>query len=375
MLSEIKTHPLAPWLALLHTAGIGPRRFAALLEKIGNPSTILQLDKTQLQQTGLSEKIARALLSPRWTAVAQDLDWLNANEQHHIICLHDTTYPSCLKEIPDPPPVLFVIGNVDHLNWPQLAVIGSRNPSPGGVETAYQFSKEIATRQFTITSGLALGIDCAAHQGALASADGQTIAVMGTGPDQVYPKRHQKLAENIIQRGALVTEFAPGTQAKAENFPRRNRIISGLCTGVLVVEANIKSGSLITARLALEQNREVFAIPGSIHSPTSRGCHQLIKQGAKLVETTHDIWEEINPQFLFDTTSHTPAIQSDLFSRKELDPSSHLIMTNLGHDPVTMDTLISRSRLTAEQLSAILLGLELKGLVTTMPGGYYCKRT
>ncbi len=374
MLSDIKTHPLAPWLSLLHSPGIGPRRYAVLLEKLGSPANIIQCNKSQLQQTGLSEKIIAAILSPRWDLVARDLEWLNANEQHHILTLHDDAYPTYLKEISDPPPLLFVIGSLHHLNKPQLAIIGSRNPSPGGLETAFQFAKDIANHQLNITSGLALGIDAAAHQGALASQQGNTIAVMGTGPDQVYPKRHQKLAASIIQQGALITEFSPGTQAKAENFPRRNRIISGLSSGVLVVEANIKSGSLITARLAMEQDRDVFAVPGSIHSPTSRGCHQLIKQGAKLVETTQDIWEEISLNFL--SPSSSPATtQPDLFHPTEHDPDTRLLMANLDYDPVTMDTLIARSRLTSEQLSAILLGLELRGLVTTLPGGYYCKRT
>lgn len=279
--------------------------------------------------------------------------------------IHATRH--CL-EISDPPPLLFVIGNPDLLQQSQLAMVGSRNPSVDGRENAQAFARELVNQGLVITSGLALGIDAAAHQGALAG-DGLTIAVTGTGLDRVYPARHRALAKEIAARGALVSEFPIGTPALAENFPRRNRIISGLSLGTLVVEAAPQSGSLITARLAAEQGREVFAIPGSIHNPLARGCHQLIRQGAKLVESVADILEEIHVTY----APKASVTQDNSQTTPDLDDNSLILWSNLGSAPTSVDTLVSRSQLTTEQVSSILLIMELQGWVTSAPGGMYLR--
>ena len=279
-------------------------------------------------------------------------------------------YP--FTELPDPPPLLFVQGDPDLLARPQLAIVGSRNPSPVGHRTAQEFARHLAGGGLIVTSGLALGIDGAAHRGALAA--GTTIAVMGTGPDRIYPARHQALARRIAASGALVTEFPPGVGAQAENFPRRNRIISGLCVGTLVVEATRRSGSLITARLASEQGREVFAIPGSIHNPLARGCHALIRQGAKLVETAQDIVEELAP-LLGSLTAFS--LQPDPVAAPgeavALDADYAHLLAVMGHDPLSPDELIRASGLSAETVASMLLLLELEGLVAACPGGRYCR--
>lgn len=281
--------------------------------------------------------------------------------------LEDERYPSLLKEIPDPPAVLFVYGEPGILNQPQLAMVGSRHHSPGGRDTPRDFARYLASAGLVITSGMALGIDAACHQGAL-DGGGQTIAVTGTGLDRIYPARHRDLAHEIAENGALVSEFPIGMPPLAGNFPRRNRIISGLSLGVLVVEAAIKSGSLITARLALEQGREVLAIPGSIHNPHSRGCNSLIRQGAKLVETAQDVLEEL------------PGIQgsnleiSGYFkdSRQfELNESYKKVLESVGHESTAVDTVVERSGLTADAVCSMLLILELQGFVAASNGGYY----
>ncbi|MGH8552168.1 MAG: DNA-processing protein DprA, partial [Methylococcales bacterium] len=256
------------------------------------PATLFEEERHCLSELGLNQATIEYLKSPDWAAIDNDLEWLN-QPGHQAVTLDDPRYPSRLKEIAVPPPVLFVTGEVSLLSTPQLAIVGSRNPSPSGIDIARDFAANLCGSGLTITSGMALGIDGAAHEGCLA-AGGKTIAVLGTGPDRVYPARHKQLAWKIAERGCLVTEFPPGTRPKASNFPRRNRVISGLSLGVLVVEAAIESGSLITARLALEQGREVFAIPGFIHNPLARGCNALIKKGAKLVESVHDILEELH---------------------------------------------------------------------------------
>jgi DNA processing protein len=277
-----------------------------------------------------------------------------------------------LREIPDPPPLLFVHGDPEVLHTPQLAMVGSRNPSVSGSETAREFAYHLATSGLSITSGLAIGIDGASHAGAL-DAGGITIAVTGTGLDRVYPASQHDLAHRIAEQGALVSEFPPQTQVKSGNFPRRNRIISGLALGTLVVEAAHKSGSLITARLASEQGREVFAIPGSIHNPMARGCHRLIRQGAKLVETANDVLEELAP--LLQELEPLPhqGTQESLELRDELDAEYQLLLKCMGFDPTPIDLLIERSGLTAEVVSSMLILLELEGHVSSAPGGIYCR--
>ncbi len=292
--------------------------------------------------------------------------WL-AQEHNHLLTLRDVAYPALLREIPDPPPLLFVCGDPALLSSPQIAVVGSRNPTPGGCDNAQAFSAHLVQAGLTVTSGLALGIDACAHRAALA-AGGRTIAVAGTGLDRVYPARHRDLAHEIARQGALISEFPLGTPPRRENFPRRNRIISGLSLGVLVVEAARESGSLITARLAADQGREVFAIPGSIHSPQSRGCHALIRQGAKLVETAQDLLEELDA---LAGAAHAAVAHAARAPEAALVPDMRRLLEQLGYDPVDIDTLTARSGLTPDAVSSMLLQMELRGLVACCPGGKY----
>jgi len=367
---SVSEDELAYWLALLLTPGIGTRRFQALLSKVGSPLEIFNTPTQQLIDNKIiPPTIATRLSTPDWPQVEKQLHWQQQPDNQIITCC-DAIYPALLREISDPPPLLFVQGDIATLSRQQIAIVGSRNPSPDGTENTFAFARELARHGHVITSGLALGVDTAAHKGALAG-KGSTIAVMGTGPDHRYPKSNRHLADNIRQNGALVTEFPVGTPPLAENFPRRNRIISGMSLGVLVTEAALRSGSLITARSALEQGREVFAIPGSIHNPLARGCHSLLRDGAKLVESTQDILEELGA---LSSLMPTPQQASTLplFS-KPLDPSEQKVLSHLGFDPCSIDTLVERTELTAEELSAILLVLELHNYVKTTPGGHYIR--
>jgi DNA processing protein len=314
---------------------------------------------------GLKSDVAQAIKQPDWSIIDADLAWLE-QKNNSVITLADSDYPALLKEIPDPPPLLFVRGNPELLSLPQIAIVGSRNPSQLGLETATAFAKALSQCGLVITSGLALGIDAASHQGAL-SAKGYTIAVAGTGLDRVYPARHIDLATEIVNTGAMVSEFPPGTLAKANHFPRRNRIISGLCQGLLVVEAAKESGSLITARLALEQNRDVFAIPGSIHNPLARGCNALIREGAKLVETAQDILEEFNQYFQQDENIRATTMQSTL------DLEQQTLLNRVMFSPTTIDKLVEDSGLSVEIVSSMLLILELQGYIEANAGGSYTR--
>lgn len=304
--------------------------------------------------------------------VRKDLTWLRDNKIH-LLDTHSEHYPHTLREIRRAPPILYVWGDPSALAMPQIAVVGSRSPTPGGRENAQQFARELAANGITVTSGLALGVDVAAHTGAL-SVKGKTIAVLGTGIDQIYPQRHMQIAQEIVAGGgAVITEFPLGSQPLPANFPQRNRIISGLSFGVLVVEAAVKSGSLITARYALQQDREVFAIPGSIHNPLSKGCHALIKDGAKLVETAKDVIDEIQGflSLKWQELDQDPA-QTALKVAEELVDSEHeeAILAHIGYDPVSLDVLMQRTGLGAGELMAALLTMELKGLVGNMGNGY-----
>jgi DNA processing protein len=324
--------------------------------------------------SSVSERTKQGLLHPKWDEVERDLAWLDEKANRYIVTIDDPRYPTLLKQIADPPCLLFVEGNVDLLSTWQLAMVGSRNPTASGRDTAYEFARYLTQAELTITSGLAMGVDAAAHQGALSSM-GKTIAVVGTGLDIVYPSKHKKLADQIIENGAIVSEFPIGTTPRAENFPRRNRLISGLSLGTLVVEAALQSGSLITARTAMEQGREVFAIPGSIHNPLARGCHKLIKEGVKLVETGADIIEELGA--LACVSQMTSVRQQSEITRTdddvEDDADYQCLFEHLGFDPVSIDVLISKSKLTAEVVSSMLLLLELQGRVESLPGGRYTR--
>ena len=349
------------------TSGVGPATFTKLLEQFSDPEAIFANISSA---RGVSDKVKNNLSNPDWAVVEEDLVWLSQPNRHAIM-IDDPRYPILLKNIPDPPIILFVHGDPDLLSQWQIALVGSRNPTASGRDTAYDFARFLAESGLTITSGLALGIDAAAHQGALA-VQGKTVAVLGTGLDRVYPAKHRDMAHEIASTGALVSEFALGTPPRAENFPRRNRIISGLSLGTLVVEAALRSGSLITARMALEQGREVFAIPGSIHNPLVKGCHRLIREGAKLVETASDILEELGALAGVETT--TNAISTPVTDNKlEIDADYQLLFESLGYDPIGIDVLIERCGLTAETVSSMLLLLELQGQVESLPGGRYVR--
>ncbi len=355
---------------MLRAPGIGPARFARLLDHFGSAAAAFAAGRAEWVGLELPTPALEYLSAPDWRGVEQDLAWLEQADSH-LLALDDRRYPPLLRQIPYPPPLLFVRGDPGCLRAPQLAIVGTRNPTPLGRETAHRFAAFLTGAGMVITSGLALGIDAAAHQGALAGG-GRTIAVMGTSLDRVYPAKHRDLAHAIAEQGALVSEFPIGTSPAAGNFPQRNRLISGLALGVLVVEAAAQSGSLITARQAVEQGREVFAIPGSIHNPLAKGCHALIRQGAKLVETAADILEELGSLAAAGAeTSTFPMEASPAVS--PLDDDYRQLLAAIGDEPVGVDSLVERCGLTAEVVSSMLLILELEGYVAAVPGGLYCR--
>ena len=349
---------LAAWLRLTLIPGIGGETQRKLLAAFGLPESIFAAGRLATRAVAGDRADLLFDFDPA-ESVDRSMAWA-AQPGQHIVTLADAEYPKALLEIADPPCLLYVRGNPGLLEKRGLAVVGSRNATPQGVQTAENFAKALAGKGLAIISGLALGIDAAAHRGALA-AGGETIAVIGTGADRLYPARNRELALAIAEHGAIVSEFPLGTPAIAANFPRRNRIISGLSRGVLVVEAALESGSLITARLAAEQGREVFAIPGSIHSPVARGCHKLIKQGAKLVETALDILEEFG--------NYPEA--ADIGPSSLLAGEENAVLGALGHDPCNLDDLAERTGLAADRLLTELLTLELAGQVATLPGNRY----
>jgi DNA processing protein len=348
---------LAAWIALGQVSGLGGKGQRQLLQAFGSPSAIFAASSSSLAQyvkPAIAQAIGRGIDEAVLVTLA---NWLD-DPNNGIVTLADADYPRSLLNIPDPPLLLYIKGRRALLNAPALAIVGSRNATPQGLSNAESFAQALSSAGICIVSGMAHGIDAAAHRGGLLDR-GSSIAVIGTGLDKVYPAANRELAHLLASQGLLVSEFALGTPPLAANFPRRNRIISGLSMGCLIVEASLQSGSLITARLASEQGRDVFAIPGSIHSPQARGCHHLIKQGAKLVECAQDILDE-----LVGLSTPAPDEQTSI-------PESHPLYSYLGFDPVDLDTLSLRSGLTIEALSAILLQLELEGRVSTLPGGFY----
>lgn len=349
---------------MLRTPGIGCRTFLKLLNT-HEPAQLFAESRQALGSLGLKTDTINAIDKPDWSIINYDLSWL-AQVNNHVLTITDPDYPPLLKQLTDPPPLLFIRGNPLLLSLPQIAIVGSRNPSSLGIETAFNFSKSLSQQGFVITSGLALGIDAASHRGAL-NAKAHTIAVAGTGLDRVYPARHKDLATEIVNTGAMVSEFPPGTAAKASNFPRRNRIISGLSQGLLVVEAARFSGSLITARMALEQNREVFAIPGSIQNPLARGCNALIREGAKLVETTQDILEELNQYYQQDNNLIPNQNQSTL------DLELQTLLNRVLFSPTSIDNLVAETGESVESISSMLLILELQGYLEATAGGCYTR--
>ena len=349
---------LEPWLRLSLLPGLGDESFRRLLIAFRSPDQILAASHRELSRVVPAKLASRILDAGARESLERVATWLQ-DPSNSVITLSDARYPQSLLQIPDPPPVLYVKGRADLLNVPALAVVGSRHATPQGAALAESFATSLSDAGLTIVSGLALGIDAAAHRGGLA-ARSSSIAVVGTGLDIVYPARNRALAHDLAERGALVSEFPLGTGPIAGNFPRRNRLISGLARGCLVIEAAAQSGSLITARLANEQGREVFAVPGSVHSPLSKGCHELIKQGAKLVESARDVLEEL----------HLP-VPSPTAPGPSTQPREDALLEHLGFDPCDIDTLAARSGLPSDAVSALLTQLEIDGRVAAMPGGKY----
>jgi len=372
----ISQNSLESWLSLRHTPGVGNTTFHALLDTFGTVDAVLHASRQQLSEVAMKSAIKadviNALSKQSKPDISADINWL-AEDNHHIITLFDETYPAGLKELPDAPPILYVRGDIDYLAQPQLAMVGSRNPTAAGRNTAREFAQHLSNAGITITSGLASGIDGASHEGALQGLAG-TIAVVAHGLDIVYPAQHQKLAQQITEHGAVISEMPIGTQPQRGLFPRRNRLISALTLGTLVVEAAKKSGSLITARYATEQNKEVFAIPGSIHNPMAKGCHQLIRQGAKLVETASDILEELCISCK-KTTSYAKKpekyIQENLKdTHQALDPDHQKLLKCLAYEPTSIDELVLRSQFTAAEVASMLLIMELEGIIVCQHGRY-----
>jgi len=359
---------LASWLQLTLTPGLGAATLRAMLKRFGLPQAILQRRRSELAAF-VPPQVLAALDSPAvHEAVTRSLEWALAPGRA-IITLADEGYPRSLLEIVDPPALLYAAGRVELASRPALAVVGSRNASPQGERNAESFARALSDAGLTIVSGLALGIDAAAHRGGLAGGS-STIAVLGAGVDVAYPQRNAGLAIEIAGRGLLLSEFPPGAPPAAHNFPRRNRLISGLAQGCLVVEAALASGSLITARAAADQGREVFAIPGSIHSPLTKGCHALIKSGAKLVESADDVLAEL-AGFRPSGFASTVAPAGGPAASGGLAGAEAGLLEHMGHDPVDVDSLCSRAGLSAEQVASGLLHLELDGRVTSLPGGLY----
>ena len=361
---DVKAARSEAWAALAQKA-LPLDTLVTLLRAFGEPSAILNASRSALAAVVPAAAVSR-LMEPLPEASATAIRAWLAEPGNELIAWDDPEYPRALLELGHAPPVLYFVGRRELLNRPALAIVGSRNATPQGLDNARAFARALADAGLTIISGLALGIDAAAHEGAL-EGNGATLAVVGTGLDRVYPARHRELAHRLAARGGLLSEFLPGTPARASNFPRRNRLISGLARGVLVVEAALSSGSLITARYAGEQGREVFAIPGSIHSPLARGCHKLIREGAKLVETAQDVLAELGLANRTATLVHTITVDEE-------GPHAALLGA-LAADPADLDQLAARTGLSTQALCANLMALELDGKVAALPGGRWQRRS
>lgn len=349
------------YLALNRMNKVGPRTVMKLVERWPNLEEMFKQSAKQLEQFGLPAWLAHSISEFDLHTIDADFAWLNSSDNHHILTWDSIDYPKLLRQIPDPPVILYLKGNLSALNSIKIAIVGSRNPSITGQENARQFARDLSKQQIAIVSGLALGIDAQAHQGCL-DGKGQTIAVLGTGIDRIYPRRHMNLAQQIEENGLLISELPLSSPPISGHFPRRNRIISGLSLCILVIEAAIKSGSLITARMAVEQNRDVMAIPGSIHNPLAQGCHYLIKQGAKLVTTVSDILDELgmmNPQ---ENINDNPMIS--------LASENENLVKFIGFEVTTIDQIIARSGYSVGQVTSELADLELNGTICSVPGGY-----
>ncbi|MEM5384537.1 DNA-processing protein DprA [Paraburkholderia phymatum] len=379
-------HELSAWLRLAVAPGLKPAALRQMLTAFGLPDAVLAQPFAALAQA-TDEGSARAALAPPAPDFAEQFDTVRAwREQpgNALVTLDDPAYPPALLTMPDPPPLLYVKGRIELLHARGVAVVGSRSATPQGLEDAARFARTLSDAGLAVVSGLALGIDGAAHRGAL-QGRGSTIAVIGTGADIVYPPSHQALAQQIAERGAIISEWPLGTPARSAHFPQRNRLIAGLVSGVLIVEAAMRSGSLITARLANEMGRDVFAIPGSIHAPLARGCHRMIKQGAKLVETPEDVLEELGlaippapapvPTRRLRALTQMPS--ADESARGEgdvgLTAEARCLLDALGHSPATLEILAERTEMDDTLLQSTLLRLELAGELCALPGGRYVR--
>ena len=362
---------LVHWFALLRAPSITTASIYRILDEFGSLENIFHMDAESLLRSGLPPKTVNSLRHPDWNAVDEDLEWHRQSDHHLITCIDDR-YPVLLKEIHDSPPALYLSGDAGILSSMQISIVGSRRPSVDGRRNTVFFAGMLARLGLTITSGLAAGLDSEAHKSALA-AEGKSIAVLGSGLNHIYPKSNIKLSQQIIEkRGAVISELPPDFGPRPMNFPRRNRIISGLSLGTLVVEAAANSGSLITARCAMEQGREVFAVPGSIHNPLTRGCHELIRQGANLAENVNDILVEIGPLASLVSRGGQDRHEDDK-KIKGLDELDKLLLDNIGSRPVPIDSLVEMTALTVPVVSARLLKLELAGLIVSAPGGTYLR--
>jgi DNA processing protein len=360
------------WMALSRAPALDVPILCAAFELLGGIAGFIEASDEARQSAGIPVPARAYLRSAAGSPSGVERAWIQS-PHHHLVTFTDPRYPASLRGLQRCPIALYVAGKPEVLNEPQLSIVGSRNPTPAGRDTAFAFAESLAQCGLAITSGLAAGIDSAAHRGALA-AQGITVAVLGNGIDSIYPRGNQSLSEEIRFRGALISEFPLGTPPRRENFPQRNRIIAGLSLGTLVVEAARRSGSLITARLAGDQNRELFAVPGSIHNPLSRGCHELIRQGAKLTETTADILSELNFSAFFDRArrvSAGPDSAADLAAG--MDKEHKILLDALGFDPADLDMLVVRTGFKAEAVSSMMLILELEGHVQAAPGGRYSR--
>lgn len=361
------------WFRLLEAPGIGLEHARRLLTAFGSPAAVLAATEDALRSAAGARAAAALREEPPTfrTRLAAARAWLNDGPARGFLTLGDPAYPPLLLQTADPPLLMYFQGDLSLLSRPSVAVVGSRRPTAQGRDNARAFARALADEGLVVVSGLAQGVDGAAHEGALAGTAG-TVAVVGTGLDRVYPPAHRALAHRIAERGLLVSEYAPGTPALPDNFPRRNRIIAGVSLGTLVVEAALRSGSLITARLASEAGREVFAVPGSIHAPQSKGCHWLIQQGAKLVESAADVVDELAGQRRGETAEQAPLFGAD--PDAEGDGAEDPLLAALGHDPMGLDALQARTGWPTAELTARLMDLELDGHVARLPGGLYQRR-
>ncbi|MCG8669892.1 MAG: DNA-processing protein DprA [Pseudomonadales bacterium] len=375
------------WLALWRVPQVGPGLFKQLLQHCGDISRCFHMSADELLKLGLSEHQIAAIhgfqmgVDPLLSkGVDADLAWLQ-EENSHVITFEDPLYPALLKTIPSAPPLLFVKGDVGLLNWPQIAIVGSRQPTRQGLQNAKDFAKHFVREGFAVTSGLAMGVDAAAHMGAIAG-NGPTIGVTAHGLDKIFPKRNRPLAAEMLNKGAWVSEFPVGVVPRPNYFPRRNRIISGLSLGVLVVEAAVKSGSLITARQAIQQNREVFAIPGSIHNPLAKGCHLMIREGAKLVEQAQDITEELLPLLSYQQKQLNLSLESVETVQLKVHSapgygkktSEYQVLNVLDQDPMLVDEIVVRTGMSVADVNAALVMLEIDGAINNQQGGYTLAR-